>query len=181
MTAVRDGPNEALYHVSLLFKCVQREGQPDLLFIPSKLLYPSMVRLKITRSWGISKHRLWTTASDRVLWRTQHTLFNNSQFWWHGNMHMTCFTIDSQWMSWRFRSVCVCVCIRLNWTQPWTVFPCLHLKQSHLLIGHTGLQDKVTLPGWLSWRKQPSRTKQFRILLSLKLEHIEGLSIGLVK
>lgn len=178
MTAVQDGPDEALYHVSLLFKCVQREGQPDLLFIPSKLLYPSTVRLKITRSWGISKHRLWTTASDRVLWRTQHTLFNNSQFWWHGNMDMTCFTIDAQRMS--GLEECVCVFVSdlpaLN-----SVFLCLHLKQSHLQIGHTGLQDKVTLPGWLSWRKQPARTKQFRILLSLKLEHIEGLSIGLVK
>lgn len=39
----------------------------------------------------------------------------------------------------------------------------------------SGLQDKVTLPGCLSWRKWTARTKQFRILLSFKLEHIEGL------
>lgn len=37
------------------------------------------------------------------------------------------------------------------------------------------LQDKVTLLGCLSQRNWPSRTKQFRILLSFKLEHIEGL------
>lgn len=40
MAAAGDGPDEALYHVSLLFKCVQRESQPDLLFIPSKPPYP---------------------------------------------------------------------------------------------------------------------------------------------
>ena len=109
-----NAPDEALYHVSLLFKCVQREGQPDLLFIPSKPPYPSMVRLKI-----ISEHRLWTTASDRVLWRTRHTLFNNSQLWWHRNMHMTRFTIDCQQMNCMHACVCVCVC---QIGQPWTVY-----------------------------------------------------------
>lgn len=61
---------------------------------------------------------------------------------------------------------CVCVC-----------FLCLNLLQLQASegMGSLSLPDKVTLLGCLSLRKWPARTKQFRILLSFKLEHIEGL------
>lgn len=55
--------------------------------------------------------------------------------------------------------------------------PCLNLKQLKVPRdgASLGYWARLPWPGCLSWRKRPARTKQFRILLLFKLEHIEGL------
>lgn len=56
---ISDNPDETLYHISLLFKRIPRQGQCDLLFILPKPPYPSapMCKLKINISFRTSKHR----------------------------------------------------------------------------------------------------------------------------
>lgn len=187
---ISDNPDETLYHISLLFKCIPRQGQCDLLFIVPKPPYPSlpMGKLKINNSFRTSKHKLWRLwdfhLRHYVLWHAVLFFINTDWELWlcflycrRGKcifLHKMLFCCSSLQ---RYRVNKDLSCIISGSEMQYVCVLCQHLKHLRGLrrLWQTRLQDKVTLLGCLSWRKWPARTKQFRILLSFKLEHIEGL------